>query len=107
MVFDRNWSQIADWSIRIVAPFALAFLGMLTSQLNNAASVALENRERITAIEANRYTQQDAYNDRGRLWEQLDEIKSSITDLERRMPSRQEMDTLNESIRDLRMELRK
>lgn len=106
MAFDKNFQTVVDWSIRVMSPIVLGFLGWMVAEMADIQDHAVKNTERLVAIESNRYTTSDALRDQQKLWDRLDGIKIGINDLERRLPTRAEFDATNELIKALREDVR-
>lgn len=106
MAFDKNFQTIVDWAIRIILPLLLGAIGWVTAEISDVRDVATDNNKRLSVIESNRYTTADAMREQSQLWDRLDGIKTSISELERRMPTRSEFDAMQSLIKSLREDLR-
>lgn len=102
---------IFDWALRIATGLFLGaaswILQEFSDDLEQVTVVSNENTAAIREIQSNRYTVQDAYKSQQATADQLAEIRSAISEMERRIPTRAEFQSWLDLVKDLREEIRR
>lgn len=99
MSLDKPWQNFIDWSLRIFFPILLGVGGWVLASTT-------ENSAKIREMDRVAFTIEDQIDAEKRHYEAIHALQKSINEMERRIPSRQEFDSLSNSIRDLKDEIR-
>lgn len=91
---DFNWKHATDVLLKIISPILLGMCGWLALRV-------IDHEVRLASIESSRYTRKDASEAKDKLYGKLDAIKESVISLERKVPSKDEMTRVRDSISKL------
>lgn len=109
-VFTPPWKSVVDWILRLGTPVVLGLSGFIigdvTKELDQVQKASAENTVFIKEMKAVEYNINDAMRTQQKTYEQVDQLKRMVGDLERRIPTRTEFESLIISIRDLREDVR-
>lgn len=100
---------VLDWVFRVVFPITLAVASWFSSycvgQINALSKMTHANAAKLQELDRVVVTTDDQRVVDARHYEAMTSLRTAIHDLERRMPSRQEFESLTVTIRELKNEI--